>query len=169
MNEYERLVPELIHYASSRKALQDNINIFNEQLNNLSKLMSDKDFYVHEKAELEIVVQNIKLEVDRATEQLEEAKTRCEVNYTKWTEQIIEIIAEKEKSAKIKDNLKTMLLKIVSGMNEKRMLLSENYKLLNHIFSNFENISLEDGTLMTQLTFNDTNESFDLVQHHLNQ
>jgi len=168
IKEYEQLAPELIHYVSSRKTLLDNINILNEQLKNLSKLKSDKDFYVNEKAQLEMIVESTKLKVDKATEQLEISKTCCEVNYTKWMEKIVGIVAEKEKSAEIKENLKTMLLKICSGMNEKRMLLSENYKLLNHIFSNFETISLEDGTLMSQLTFNDTNESFDLVQHHLN-
>ena len=170
IEEYEALAPKLIHFESSRKALQYNINILNDQIETFTKMQSDKDFYVNEKAQLEIIVENTKLEVEAATIKLEEAKINCEERYTKWIEQIVEIVTEKENSTEINDNLKTMLLKICSGMNEKRMLLSENYKLLNHTFANFERISLQEGTLLSQLIFNnDTNESFDLIVHHLQQ
>jgi chromosome segregation ATPase len=170
IEEYEALAPKLIHYASSRKALQDNINILTAQIETLSKMQSDKDFYVNEKAQLEMIIENTKLEVEAARIKLEEAKINCEEKYTKWMEKIVKIVTEKKLSTEFNDNLKTMLLKICSGMNEKRMLLSENYKLLNHVFANFEKISLQDGTLLSQLTFNnDTNESFDLILHHLEQ
>ncbi|KAL7019314.1 hypothetical protein ACKWTF_011078 [Chironomus riparius] len=170
IEEYEALAPKLFHFASSRKALQYEITILNNQIETLSKMQSDKDFYVNEKAQLVMTVENTKLEIERARIQLDEAKTLCQGKYTKWMEKIIKIVTEKEKSTKINDNLKAMLLKICSDMNEKRMLLSENYKLLNHVFANFERISIQDGTLLSQLIFNnDTNESFDLITYHLQQ
>ncbi|XP_070507750.1 structural maintenance of chromosomes protein 1A-like [Chironomus tepperi] len=170
IDEYETMAPKFIHYASSRKVLQDNIKILNDQLENLALMQVDTDFYDNEKAQLERNIGNTKLEVERAREQLDVAKAECEAYYSKWMEKIVEIVSEKEKCAEINENLKTILLKICSAMNEKRILLNENYKLFNHIFSNFEKISLEDGSLLSQLTFNsDTNESFDLILYHLNQ
>lgn len=168
--EYESLVPKLIHFSSIQKALQDSNNIINDQIKHLSELRTDKDFYDNRKAELEIIIEKAKLEQENASEQLEKAKVNCEQTYAKWINKMTEIVAEKGKYAEMNENLKTMLLNICSGMNEKRMLLSENYKLLYQIFSNFENLSTVNGSLMSQLIFNDeTNESFDLIQHHLEQ